>query len=285
MQINKKKLAIQILSLIGLLLTVKLAMIYYTANYERYALSSFCSINDFVDCDGAAKSELAQVFGIPLAYWGMFLYLIVLFLTFVDKLKNIKFLGFLNVFKEPRAYISFLGTIAFLISMLIAGLSFFAIKKLCILCVVTYVLDFVIALVASNGLFKNIVQDFKTTYFDVIEGIKKYTRTFIVLVILGVSFLCYSGISLQFVPHIKKAQDISKYRKMKYNPYRVKGNILGNPSGNVKIYLYSDYVCPMCYIQNIMIHKAVSEYKNIRVIHFNYPFDKECNPYISTDMH
>ena len=41
--------------------------------------------------------------GIPLAYWGMFFYLTVLFLSFVDKLKNIKFLKFLEVFKTPKA--------------------------------------------------------------------------------------------------------------------------------------------------------------------------------------
>ena len=76
-----------------------------------------------------------------------------------------------------------------------------------------------------------------------------------------------------------------KYRKIKYNPYRVKGNILGNPDGDVVIELYSDYVCPLCYINNIMLHQAVKEYKNIKVIHHNYPFDKECNPYMTYNIH
>ena len=76
-----------------------------------------------------------------------------------------------------------------------------------------------------------------------------------------------------------------KYRKMKFNPYRVKGNELGNPNGVVIVELYSDFVCPLCYINNIMLHKAVSEFSNVRVIHYNYPFDKECNPYISINMH
>ena len=98
MVIDKRKLFVQILAVIGFALSVKLAMIYYTANYDKYALSSFCSINDFIDCDGAAKSTVSQFLGIPLAYWGMLFYLLTLFLTFVDKLKNIKFLKFLEVF-------------------------------------------------------------------------------------------------------------------------------------------------------------------------------------------
>ena len=138
MTIDKKKLGIQILSLVGIIITIKLACIYYVANFQQYALSSFCSINHSLDCDGAARSILAQFWGIPLAYWGLFFYLTVLFLTFVDKLKNVRFLGFLNVFKNPMSYITFLGTIAFVVSMVLAGMSLFKINKLCIICIICF---------------------------------------------------------------------------------------------------------------------------------------------------
>ena len=39
--------------------------------------------------DGIAKTTESQFSGIPLAYWGMFLYLFITFLLFVDKLKNL----------------------------------------------------------------------------------------------------------------------------------------------------------------------------------------------------
>jgi protein-disulfide isomerase len=99
------------------------------------------------------------------------------------------------------------------------------------------------------------------------------------------SFLAYTGISLNFVPHIKKRKDISKYRDIKYNPYRVKGNLLGVEDADVVIELYSDYVCPLCYINNIMLDQAVKEFSNIKVIHYNYPFDKLCNSYLDFNMH
>ena len=38
-------------------------------------------------------------------------------------------------------------------------------------------------------------------------------------------------------------------------------------------------------MHNIMLHQAVKEYKNIHVVHFNYPFDKQSNKYIGVDMH
>lgn len=285
MNIDKKKLSIQILAITGLVLSIKLAMIYYFANYDKYALSSFCSINDFIDCDGAAKSDVAQVLGIPLAYWGIFFYITVLFLTFVNKLKNVKYLHFLEVFKNPKAYIATLGTIAFICSMVLAGLSIFKIHKLCVLCCVTYVLDLIIATIAADGLFKNILKSFKDTVLDFIDGAKKYTKTFITLLIASVTFLCYSGISLNFVPHIKARNEILKYKNIKYNPYRIKGNLLGNKDGNVIIELFSDYVCPLCYVHNIMLHKAATEFSNIKIIHYNLPFDRLCNPYIGQTIH
>ena len=285
MSVDKKKLTIQILTAVGFILTIKLACIYYVANYEKYALSSFCSINDFIDCDGAAKSSVSQFWGIPLVYWGMLFYITVFFLTIVDKLKQLKFLKFLEVFKQPMAYITFLGTIAFTCSMVLAGLSLFKIHKLCILCVITYIIDLIIALVASSGRFRQIVEDFKTTFVDFIAGAKKFPKTFVILLLLATSFFTYSGVTYNFVPHIKKQKAILKYRDIKFNPYRVKGNTLGAEKADVVIELYSDYVCPLCYIHNIMLHKAVHDFSNIKIIHHNYPFDKECNPYISVNMH
>ncbi|MDO5307087.1 MAG: DsbA family protein, partial [bacterium] len=65
----------------------------------------------------------------------------------------------------------------------------------------------------------------------------------------------------------------------------VKGNTLGNPYGNIVIELYSDYVCPLCYMHNIMLHQAAKEFFNIKIIHHNYPFDRQCNSYLSINMH
>ena len=284
MKFDKRTLTIQILALIGFALTIKLALIYYDANYNKYALASFCSINDFVDCDGAARTTVSQFLGIPLAYWGMLFYLTTFFLTIVDKLKNIKFLKFLEVFKNPMAYVTFLGTLAFICSMVLAGFSLFVIKKLCILCVITYFIDFAIALISAKS-FKEYFTNFKTTLVDFIDGAKSYPKTFVILLVFSIAFLSYSGITNNFVPHVKKNLDIKKYANMIENPYKAEGNTLGAENADVVIDLYSDYVCPLCYIHNIMLHRIVKEYSNVKVIHHNLPFDKECNLDIGINAH
>ena len=284
MAIDKRKLTIQILALIGLGLSVKLAMIYYAANYNKYALASFCSINDFVDCDGAARTTFSQFLGIPLAYWGMLFYLTTLFLTFVDKLKKIKFLRFLEVFKNPMSYIAVIGTFAFLTSITLAGISIWIIKKLCILCVITYFIDFLIALIAIKG-WKEYFLSYKTTVIDFIDGAKKYPKTFIILLISAITLLTVSEVTDCFLPHVRKTKEIRRYAKMTENPYKTNGNILGAEKADEVIDLYSDFGCPMCYVHNIMLHRAVKEYSNIQVIHHNLPFDTECNREIAMTMH
>ena len=125
-----KKVVIFVLAFIGFLTTIKLAVIYYDANFNPYALPSFCSVNNFIDCDGIAKTTESQFFGVPLAYWGMFFYLFVIVLLFAEKLKNIRLLKFLEVFKNPLDYIALLGIFSFIVSMTLLCVSLFSIEKL-----------------------------------------------------------------------------------------------------------------------------------------------------------
>ena len=72
---------------------------------------------------------------------------------------------------------------------------------------------------------------------------------------------------------------------MKHNPYKVSGNVLGNKNGKIVANVYTDFVCPVCYSYNIMLHKIVKENKDVLIIHHNLPLDTECNPYLEQQMH
>lgn len=282
-----KKILIAIIALIGFATTIKLAIIYYDANFNPYALASFCSVNEFIDCDGIAKTADSQFFGIPLAYWGMFLYLFMIFMLFVDKLKNVKLLSFLEVFKNPLSYVSALGLISFIISMTLFGVSIFHIKKLCVLCFFTYILNLIIALVATDWKSGGFIKSFKDSFFDVIDAlkIKKYLITFIVLAVAATGFLTYTTSSMVFAPQVKSLRSLRVFADMKVNPYKAKGNVLGDKDAKLVVNLYTDFVCPICYAQNIMIHKAVKDLKNVRIVHHNFPLDTDCNRYLRRPFH
>lgn len=282
----KKKIYIAILVIIGIITTIKLTFIYYNANFNPYALASFCSVSDFIDCDGIAKTIESQFLGIPLACWGMFLYLFILLMLFVDKLKNIRILSFLEVFKNPMDYIASLGLISFLISMSLLTISLFKIEKLCVLCAFTYILNLAIGCIAADfqngGFVKSIKQSF-IDFYDAIK-IKKYLIALTIVLIAVGAFLTYTSKSLVFAPQVKKQLPFKEFT-VKKNKYAIRGNLLGAAQPEVIVYVFSDYQCPICASHNIMMHKLAKEIKGIQIIHKNLPLDTECNVYLGAPMH
>lgn len=281
----KKNLSIGLIALIGLITTIKLAIIYYESNFNPYALSSFCSINSFIDCDGIAQTTDSQFLGVPLACWGMGFYVFILMLLAVDYIKRIKFLEFFSVFKRPIAYISALGLISFLVSVLLAVKSMFFLHKICILCFFTYILNTMIAFIATDFENGGFITSLKESFEDFVSGVKEYTVHFLVAVLVAVVFLTYTTLANPFTPQVKKYNSIKHYLKMTTNPYSVTGNHLGSPDAPVKVELYSDYACPMCFAYNIMIHRAVKELGNVYIESYNLPLDKECNKYLGKQVH
>ena len=273
---------LHVLIAIGLICTIELAIIYYQANYNIYAIPSFCSINDFVDCDGVAQTPTAVFLGVPLAYWGMFFYFFIFMLLHSDKIKKIKFLECFSAFKNIYSYISVLGVISFTISILLAIISIFQIKKICVLCIFTYFINLAIALVSTDFSKGGFASDIKTSVSDFIDGLKMYYIQFITFVLVAFLFLSYATVKMPFVS--RKAA-IQHYMSMKINPYKTTGNFLGNQKGTIVVRLYTDFGCPVCPSYNIMIHQLVKENPDIKVIHHQFPLDKECNKYLTTQMH
>ncbi|MCI1273424.1 MAG: thioredoxin domain-containing protein [Clostridiaceae bacterium] len=283
----KKKLWVGIIAIIGFITTIKLAFIYYNANFNPYALSSFCSINEFIDCDGVAQTTESQFFGVPLALWGLILYAFIGLMLCAEKMKNWKLFKFMEVFKNPMDYIASLGLIAFTISMILLCVSLFDIKKLCILCALTYILDLAIGIVAvdfKNGGFVHSIKQSWTDFVDALK-IKPYLIAFSCVVLAAAGILIYTSTSMVLTPQVKSAAVFKEFVNAKHNKYKITGNVLGNPEPLLVIHSYTDYQCPMCKPYNIMIHKLAKEMKFVQIVHHNMPLDMSCNKYLTQPLH
>lgn len=287
-KLQKKYMIIGILLFIGIIATVDLAYIYYEANFNQYALPSFCSVSDFVDCDGVARTTESQFLGVPLAYWGLFLYSFIIMLLCVDKLKKIPFLKFLEVFKNKFHYIASLGLIAFIISMILLCVSLFGIHKLCVMCALTYVLNLVIGLVAVHGIEGHFIGAIKQSWKDFTDALKPipYRVAFIVVMLCACGFLGWTYTSAKFSPALKFAREYGEFTKAKSMDYKTEGNILGSDAKDaVVLEIYSDYKCPMCYACNNMLNKIASEFKNLRIEAHSMPLDTSCNKFLKQEFH
>ena len=285
---TQKTLIILFLVILGFIVTVDLAYIYYQANFNNYALPSFCTINNFIDCDGVARTTESQFLGIPLAYWGMFLYVFMGVMLFVDKLKKIPFLKFLEVFKNKFHYIASLGIISFTISMILLCVSFFGIKKLCVMCAVTYLINLLIGLIAVRGIQKGFIGAIKQSWIDFIDALKPipYKAAFILVMLCACGFLSWTYSSAKFSPALKFKRNFGEFVNTKVNKYAIKGNVLGSKDKDaVVLHIYSDYKCPMCFACNIMLHKLAKEFSNLRIEAHSLPLDIECNKYLTQPFH
>lgn len=277
-----KKIIILLLTLVGIILAGELCKIYYDANFNEYALASFCSVNNIIDCDGVAKTSYSQFLGIPLSLWGIFFYCFIILMIFAKPLSSFKYLKFLEVFKNPLSYIFCLGTIAFGISMVLAGIQFFAINKICILCFATYFIDLAISLTAKDYK-KPWFSEIKESFNDFKEAIsvKKYLIAFVLVIIAFSGILFYTNTSSVFTPQIKKvkikfenADKIAKHE-----------NIMGDANAKIVIHEYMDYNCASCYLTNLSLLRIMSELDGIMIIKHDMPLDSECNPLLKSGGH
>ncbi|MBQ9245912.1 thioredoxin domain-containing protein [bacterium] len=281
---KSKRIILTILSLIGLALAIELCVVYYNANFAVDAKPSICAINEMMDCDGVARTSYSQFFGVPLSLWGVLLYLFFLFMTYVDKLQDKKFMGILKVFKNPASYIFCIGLFSFIISMILGCISILKINAVCIFCFMTYFVNLLIAITAkTKGI--SITDEVKISITDFFDALKDKKNVFwlVLVLLMFASMLAYTTVSNIFSPQIKKMQEL----KSKIGSYReiVDGNSIGPKSADVIINEYMDFNCGGCLFTHMYLHRIVDEFKNVRVIQHQLPLEKACNHNMQDEGH
>lgn len=279
-----KKYIIPIIAILGVITTVKLAVIYYNANFVLGAEPSFCAINEAIDCDAVAKSEYSYFLGVPNAIWGLFFYLFVLTVYMAQRLKQYRFLKFLEVFKNPKSYVFCLSLVSVIVSIILAWVSSHVINKICVLCYVTYFYNILLVFASKDNI--SILDHFKKSIKDFWSALTNpnYAALAFILAIIGSLSLVYINKTEKFIPVSQKAFK-KELKKFQVNRYKISGNILGDINGKVVLHEYTDFQCPFCAISNSMVHRLISEVDNVRIMHHDFPLDKSCNEILMHDGH
>lgn len=275
-----RRAIILVLSLIGLLLSLKLTQVYINANFMLDAAPSFCNVNNIINCDGVAQSKYSIFFGIPLSVWGLLFYSFIIFLTFSDKLATLKLFSFLKALKHPMDYVFAFSTLAFAISVCLGLISYFLIHKICTLCFATYLVDGLIALTAGFGrnLFKSIGYGFEDLREFLSDKSNKQLFT------AAVVFFAVMVILINQYGIFKPSKSILE-KAATPTFLIVEGNTLGDENAKVIIHEYTDYMCPFCALLNYQLHMLVNSVDGVKVILHSFPLDKECNRLVTRDFH
>jgi uncharacterized membrane protein len=123
------------LCLIGLFDTFYLVVSHYR-NYLDVSYRSFCAISRAVNCDTVSQSSYSIFLNVPVAVWGMFGYLIVFtMLIFAWRCRKTS---------KGRIWASiFIISLIFsIISIILALVSSYLIHSYCIMCILSYAVNF-----------------------------------------------------------------------------------------------------------------------------------------------
>jgi uncharacterized membrane protein len=119
---------------------------HYQVNLSEHATTSFCVINDVIDCDRVAKGFGSTLFGIPVATLGMFAYVFLLIAFLAERVMRP------TLYPHLYCIISLIVTVMVIFAAYEAFVSFVIIKAVCIMCVALYILTILMMIACRRAL-------------------------------------------------------------------------------------------------------------------------------------
>lgn len=257
-------------SLLGLSTSVYLAYIHYQ-NYTDLTFSSFCAITQAVNCDTVAQSPLSIFLGLPVALWGGFAYL--LFLILLAPLRKFKDKNF-----PAWSLITVLAVLASCVSVYLAILSAIRIHSWCVLCLVTYAANFLVAF-TSWITFRR----FSETAFitSIVFAFKLLFAT--TPVKLGVPLLIASVLATRLLLPTYWVQNLDITDNNVATGVTDEGHPwIGAEVPLLTIEEFTDYQCFQCSKVHFFLRQLINQHPDhIRLVHHHYPLDHEFNRIIA----
>lgn len=256
----------------GLIDSTFLAYTHYQ-NYTASSYSSFCSISKAINCDTVAQSPWSIFANLPIAYWGLLGYFLLLIVLI------------------PAATIqkrSFLWTPVFLLSGLYSAVSILLgyisankINAYCILCIFSSIVNFSVLYYSwliqrrfgSNSTIKNLKQSLSYLKFNRILQLSTLlvTLTFITTWVMIHPYWLYANT-------LPDKDNISSGITEDFHPW------IGADDPQLTIHEYTDYMCFQCAKTHAQLRNIVADNPTkIRLVHHHYPLDHEYNPVVVKD--
>jgi protein-disulfide isomerase/uncharacterized membrane protein len=252
---------------------------FFAANYpESISAGSFCDINTFFNCNSSAFSRLAQIAGVPLGYFGLFLGgLVCLGAVFPSATfeRTNKSLAVLNVAGVLLLFLySVIGT-----------------RTLCVLCSGFYVFSIVSLLLFWRYGIDGDAPSLRARY---LQPSVRYLAAFAVVLALGAyGFREYhaarkeaqsGGVAARIVrqyfslPEVKTPTLISPYWSVK-STERFE-------DAPIQIVEYADFLCPDCLYMSEQLAKLKQEFKGkMNIAYQFFPLEGKCNSVVAKDLH
>jgi uncharacterized membrane protein/protein-disulfide isomerase len=251
---------------------------FFLANYpESIFEGSFCDISAFFNCDSSAFSEISQILGIPLGFFGLVVGLLVSLGALFPTEKFERTNGFI-------ALGNVIGVLALLVySILVMG-------SLCLLCSGYYLFSILsFFLFWRYGIGRN-----KYGVFG------RLLRPSFKMLIVFACFAALAGGGVMEYHNVKRDAQEAVSTRFVRQFYELP--VVGNPSfispywtvrstgefedAAIQIVEYSDFLCPDCLFLTQQLNRLKEEFAGKINIAFQFfPLEGKCNTVVAKDIH
>ncbi|MBU1241678.1 thioredoxin domain-containing protein, partial [Myxococcota bacterium] len=254
-------------------LTVLHVKVFTQADFQ--ADSSVCSIGEKANCETVAENPYSVFLFMPVSVWGILGYLFIGAGVIAGLLARSR--------RLPLVYLLAFVGFACCTALLLGYISITKISSICIFCFGTYFLNFSLMGLVLYGLWRDRINPFKGAVELFMWFIKHPLHlgglgaTGVGLLLAG--FLWYPR---YWVPATAPATDLSMPTGMTEDGHPW----IGSESPLVVIAEYSDFECPACARYHGQVRELVARNADtVRLVHYNYPLDKACNPMLTEPYH
>lgn len=286
-------------SILGIL--ASLYLVYHHISIETDPSKiSFCSMSDYVNCDKVAQSEYSELFGVPIASFGLLFFILVLFAPRLSKSQNLSE-------SETSDILCFLSVIGLLASLIYAAISLLVIGALCIVCTAVYVASILVfsgvyfqrkSLLGQASILGGFERGFGLLFGAFSSSLSdSFAKTG---AILGASALFLLG-TASFDSADQVLQDdplaTAVVEEWKLQPrialqtrsgesFQEQVFSKGPAAAKIEVVEYADFECPACKRMSTQLSVLLKEFPNeLRLVFKNFPLSKECNRVIQGQGH
>ncbi len=262
------------LSAIGFGVSLYLAHLHYAVHTD-YTYTSFCAVSRVMNCQTVAESVFSVFLGVPVAVWGMLGYTLIGVVCWLGLRPKAEGKRMWMILYVLMAVFCSLSIALFIISKVI-------LKSYCIMCLITYGVNFALLALAMHlrssrkvPLGAGFKEDLRYL------GSRKRSVIGAAVVFLVISI----ALPLTFPPYWRTQERITSsgfHSGVTKNGHHWIGAV--NPV--LTINEYSDYRCFYCRKAHYWLRKVLEENpEKVRIVHHHYPLDSACNPAVKENRH